>query len=65
MGVLEAMSSSRRVVRQNEQGMGLWTNHTTFQDDGYFISDAYDFSETGYHILTTEGAKGRDTIGRE
>ena len=59
------LSSSRRVQRQNVEGMGLWTNHTTFGDDGYFISDGYDFSSTGYHILTTDGARGRDTIGRE
>ncbi len=65
MGVLEAMSSDRRVARQNEDGVGLWTKDTTFGDDGYFISDAYDHSKTAYHILTVDGARGRDTIGRE
>ncbi len=65
MGVLEAMSSSRRVKRQNELDVGLWTEHTTFDVDGYFITDGYDFSKTSYHILTTDGARGRDTIGRE
>ena len=63
MGVLEAMSSDRRHDRQ--AGYGLWTRDTPFGDDGYFISDGYDFSDTGYHILTTDGVRGRDTIGRE
>ncbi len=63
MGVLEAMSSDRRHERQ--AGYGLWTRDTPLGPDGYFISDGYDFADTSYHILTTEGALGRDTIGRE
>ena len=65
MGVMEALSSDRRASRQTAGGVGLWTRDTPFGDDGYFISDAYDFAATSYHILTTEGIRGRDTIGRE
>ncbi len=65
MGVLEAMSSDRRVKRQNNDGAGLWSRDTPFGSNGYLISDAYDYSETSYHILTIDGARGRDTIGRE
>jgi prepilin-type N-terminal cleavage/methylation domain-containing protein len=63
MSVLEAMSSDRRHARQ--AGFGLWTRDTSFGDDGYLISDGYDFAEASFHILTTEGVLGRDTLGRE
>jgi prepilin-type N-terminal cleavage/methylation domain-containing protein len=63
MSVLEAMSSDRRHERQ--AGHGLWTRDTSFGDDGYLISDGYDFAATSFHILTTEGVRGRDTLGRE
>jgi type II secretory pathway pseudopilin PulG len=63
MSVLEAMSSDRRHARQ--AGYGLWTRDTTFGDDGYLHADGYDFAETSFHILTTDGVLGRDTLGRE
>ncbi|MHC4827787.1 MAG: prepilin-type N-terminal cleavage/methylation domain-containing protein [Planctomycetota bacterium] len=63
MSVLEAMSSDRRHVRQ--AGYGLWSRDTLFGDDGYLIADGYDFAEASFHILTTEGVLGRDTLGRE
>jgi prepilin-type N-terminal cleavage/methylation domain-containing protein len=63
MGVYEAMSSDRRAQRQT--GYGLWSRDTPFGDNGYFISIGYDFAATGYHILTIDGARGRDTVGRE
>jgi hypothetical protein len=63
VGVLEAMSSDRRHARQ--AGPGLWSRDTPFGDDGYLISDGYDFAATSFHILTTEGVLGRDTLGRE
>ncbi len=65
MGVLEAMSSDRRVSAQNNEGIGLWSRDTSLGEDGYFIPDAYDFVETSFHILTIDGIKGRDTIGAE
>jgi prepilin-type N-terminal cleavage/methylation domain-containing protein len=63
MSTLEAMSSSRRHERQ--AGYGLWTPDTTFGEDGYLHGDGYDFAETSFHILTTDGVRGRDTLGRE
>jgi hypothetical protein len=63
MSVLEAMSSDRRHARQ--AGYGLWTRDTGFGEDGYLHGDGYDFAETSFHILTTEGVRGRDTLGRE
>jgi prepilin-type N-terminal cleavage/methylation domain-containing protein len=63
MSCFEAMSSDRRSLRQT--GVGLWTRDTPFGTDGYFISDGYDFAATSYHILTTEGVRGRDTVGQE
>ncbi len=63
MGVTEAMSSDRRAERQT--GHGLWSRDTPFGDDGYLTSDGYDFAATSYHILTIDGVRGRDTIGRE
>jgi prepilin-type N-terminal cleavage/methylation domain-containing protein len=63
MSVLEAMSSDRRHLRQ--QGYGLWTRDTPFGDNGYLISDGYDFAAASFHILTTDGVLGRDTLGRE
>jgi hypothetical protein len=65
MGILEAMSSDRRTARQNSDQAGLWTRDTSFGTAGYFIEDAYDFAATSYHILTIDGVRGRDTIGRE
>ena len=63
VGVLEAISSDRRHERQ--AGHGLWSRDTPFGDDGYLIADGYDFAATSFHILTTEGVLGRDTLGRE
>jgi prepilin-type N-terminal cleavage/methylation domain-containing protein len=63
MSVLEAMSSDRR--HQRQAGYGLWSRDTTFGEDGYLHGDGYDFAETSFHILTTEGVRGRDTLGRE
>ncbi len=63
MGVMEALSSDRRAERQS--GYGLWSRDTPFTETGYFTEEAYDFVETSYHILTVDGVRGRDTVGRE
>jgi prepilin-type N-terminal cleavage/methylation domain-containing protein len=63
MSVLEAMSSDRRQQRQS--GVGLWSRDTPFGPGGYLIDDGYDFAETSFHVLTTDGVRGRDTLGRE
>ncbi len=63
MSVLEAMSSDRR--NMNQTGHGLWSRDTPFGDDGYLIDIGYDFAATSFHILTIDGVRGRDTIGKE
>ena len=65
MGVLEALSSNRRYENQVDNDHGLWSKDTPFGPEGYLTGDAYDFAETSYHILTTFGVLGRDTIGKE
>jgi prepilin-type N-terminal cleavage/methylation domain-containing protein len=65
MGVFEAMSSDRRQQNQSKDGAGLWTRDTPLGEDGYFIADGYDFAEASFHILTVDGVRGRDTLGRE
>ena len=65
MSVLEAMSSDRRAARQDAAAVGLWSRDTPFGEEGYLMLDAYDFAEASYHVLTIDGVRGRDTIGRE
>ncbi len=65
MSVMEALSSDRRAARQSANGAGLWSRDTPFGPEGYLTADGYDFAETSYHILTIDGARGRDTVGRE
>jgi type II secretory pathway pseudopilin PulG len=63
VGVLEAMSADERM--RHQAGHGLWSRDTPFGEDGYMISDGYDFAATGFHILTIDGVRGRDTLGPE
>ena len=63
VGAHEAMLADRRVDQQ--VNYGLWSRDTPFGENGYFIDVGYDFAETSFHILTTEGAWGRDILGKE
>ncbi len=63
VGTHEAMLADRR--HDNQFGYGLWSRDTPFGDDGYLIDIGYDFAESSFHILTTDGAKGRDILGKE
>ncbi len=63
MAVTEAMSADVRQLRQ--AGHGLWSRDTPFGNDGYFISDGFDFAATSFHMLTVDGVRGRDTIAAE
>jgi hypothetical protein len=38
---------------------------TPFEEDGYLISDGCDFAATSFHVLTIDGVRGRDSLGRE
>ena len=73
-GTQEALNANRRHLRQTENDLngsfGLWSIDTPFgggydpgNGGGYFMDFAYDFTSTSYHILTTDGALGRDTLG--
>ena len=70
MGTQEAMNANRRVFGNTD--IGLWSTDTPFggnyapgSGDGYYSSFGYDFTSTSYHVLTTDGALGRDTLGSE
>ena len=62
LGVREAEAADSRHRRQ--AGYGLWSPDTGMGEDGYFISYGYDFAATSFHILTTDGIRGRDISSR-
>ncbi len=72
-GTQEALTTNRRHLAQTggpNDGFGLWSIHTPFgggyepgAGGGYYMDFAYDFTATSYHILTIDGALGRDTLG--
>jgi hypothetical protein len=62
LGVREAEAADSRSSVQS--GHGLWSRDTPMGSDGYFIPEGYDFASTSFHILTMEGCKGRDKLGR-
>lgn len=59
----EAMRAEARTLAQAEQF--LWSRDTPFGDEGYFILDGSDATETAFHILTIDGIRGRDTVFQE
>jgi hypothetical protein len=62
VGVLQAMAADARLV---QSGSGTWLRSTPWGDDGYFIGKGYDTSAaTSFHILTSDGIRGRDVIGK-
>jgi prepilin-type N-terminal cleavage/methylation domain-containing protein len=62
LGVPEAQAADARLLQQLGD-YGLWHRETPFGDDGYLISDSWDFlANTSFHILTTDGILGRDTM---
>ncbi|MHC4992683.1 MAG: type II secretion system protein [Planctomycetota bacterium] len=61
-GVRAAESADSRMAVQ--AGHGLWSRDTTAGSDGYFVDIGYDFASTSFHIMTTEGIRGRDKLGR-
>ncbi len=63
VGVWEAMRDDTRMQFQTGGAQGLWHRETPFGANGYMINLGYDFAETSFHILTTDGARGRDILG--
>ena len=60
--VREAQRADGR--HQVQAGYGLWSRDTPFGEDGYYSEYGYDFATTSFHILTTNGIRGRDTMGK-
>ncbi|UCD76059.1 MAG: type II secretion system protein [Phycisphaerales bacterium] len=62
LGVREAeMASSRNLA---QAGFELWHNEIPgWMENGYFSDLAYDWSNTSYHVLTSDGIRGRDKLG--
>jgi prepilin-type N-terminal cleavage/methylation domain-containing protein len=65
MGVSDAMESDSRAkltAPSNLTEKGLWHRGTPI--GAYFGEQSYDFYvDSSYHILTTDGLQGRDTVG--
>ena len=40
---------------------GTWARDA--MSNGYFIDQGYDWANTSFHILTTDGILGRDKLG--
>ena len=64
LGVREAEAADARIRRQAGWSQhGVWSRDTPLGADGYFIELGYDFSNTSFHVLTTDGILGRDKLG--
>ncbi|MCI0363792.1 MAG: type II secretion system GspH family protein [Phycisphaerales bacterium] len=71
-GVRDSMEATKRMTVQTSDGHGLWSIDTPmgggfdfWDGDGYFSDYAYDAASTSFHILTTDGIKGRDFIAKQ
>ncbi|MCP3903846.1 MAG: type II secretion system protein [Planctomycetes bacterium] len=62
VGVRNAMRADARMRAQSGGDWGLWSRDTPWGDDGYLISFGYDQADTSFHILTTDGIRGRDVV---
>ena len=51
---------------ENQTDYGLWNETTPWGTGGYYHQEAYDFTQFigSYHVLTTDGIKGRDKDAR-
>jgi prepilin-type N-terminal cleavage/methylation domain-containing protein len=64
IGTRNAMRADGRMrVQTGVENWGLWSKDTVWADEGYFIPYGYDQAATSYHILTTDGIRGRDVLG--
>jgi prepilin-type N-terminal cleavage/methylation domain-containing protein len=66
VGTRQAEAADKQMRAQTEnQNWGLWSHDTALgapPDGGYFMDVAYDFIETSFHVLTTDGIRGRDVL---
>ena len=78
VGVSQAIAADSRMCRQTDtdpdgiDAWGLWSRDTPFYgskgtdgpEGGYFMDTSYDnLAYTSFHVLTTDGIRGRDIIG--
>ena len=49
---------------QVQTGYGLWSRDTPWGENGYYIDFGYDMATTSFHILTTNGIRGRDVVAK-
>lgn len=63
VSVLDAVADDEQVREQNNGDFGLWSKDTPWGDDGYLIEYGYcNDCETSFHVLTTDGIRGRDVL---
>jgi hypothetical protein len=77
-GQQDSIDSNARIAKQTGQSNhGLWSLNTTLGPNpnqggaygdnlsgGYFMAQGQDWSSTSYHVLTIDGIKGRDFVGK-
>ena len=63
VGVRETMRADGRMRTQTgNDDWGLWSKDTPFGEDGYLSDYGYDQATTSFHVLTTDGIRGRDLM---
>jgi prepilin-type N-terminal cleavage/methylation domain-containing protein len=64
VGVRNTMRADGRMRQQTgNENWGLWSKDTAWGEDGYLVEYGYDQAASSFHILTTDGIRGRDMIG--
>ncbi len=65
VGVRQTMRADGRMrVQTGQENWGLWSQDVDpWGTDGYLIELGYDRAATSFHILTTDGIRGRDILG--
>jgi len=62
IGQEEAMRDDAKIMEQMQTTSGLWSRQTPMGT--YFSQNAFDWSQTSYHIFTVDGIKGRDILAK-
>ncbi|MCP3903066.1 MAG: type II secretion system protein [Planctomycetes bacterium] len=63
VGTRDAVAADGRMRTQTgNDDWGLWSRDSAFGLDGYLSSYGYDNVNTSFHILTTDGIRGRDVV---
>ena len=64
VGTRNTMRADGRMrVQTDNPNWGLWSQDTVWGTDGYYIDTCYDLAATSFHVLTTDGIRGRDIVG--